>query len=190
MTTARPTSTRLNPARERGIAVMWTALLLVFTIPVVGLAIDAGLLYLVRSKLSSACDAAALATARNLNLGMTLPAQMANAQARGIAFFNANFPNGYLGTSGVTPEVLIDDSTTSSITVRVSATGSASLYFMRLLGPSVTIASASGQATRRSVNIIMVLDRSGSMSGAPCTARNNASNSAVQQLPPCVLLPI
>jgi Flp pilus assembly protein TadG len=81
-------------ARERGIAVMLTAFLLVFTIPAVGLAIDAGVLYLVRSKLSSACDAAALATARNLNLGLTLEDQQANAIARGTAFFNANFPAG------------------------------------------------------------------------------------------------
>jgi Flp pilus assembly protein TadG len=179
MTSAQHTSTPLNPSRERGIAVMLTALLLVFTIPVVGLAIDAGLLYLVRSKLSSACDAAALATARNLNLGMTLPAQMANAQARGVAFFNANFPTGYLGTSGITPTVLIDDSSATSIRVTVSATGDASLYFMRILGPSVSVASASGQASRRSVNIIMLLDRSASMNGAPCTAMKNASTTFV-----------
>ena len=44
MKSTRPTPTSLNTARERGIAVMLTALLLVFTIAAVGLAIDAGVL--------------------------------------------------------------------------------------------------------------------------------------------------
>ena len=177
MKSTRPTPTSLNTARERGMAVMLTALLLVFTIPAVGLAIDAGVLYLVRSKLSSACDAAALATARNLNLGQTIDEQMAAAQTRGIAFFDANFPTGYLGTTGVTPNIVIDRSSTNTITVTASATGTASLYFMRILGSSATLASSSGQASRRNVNIMMVLDRSASMGGAPCRAMVSASKA-------------
>lgn len=164
-------------ARERGIAVMLTAFLLVFTIPAVGLAIDAGVLYLVRSKLSSACDAAALATARNLNLGLTLEDQRANAIARGTAFFNANFPAGYLGTSNVTPIINIAQTTLNTLTVTASATGNANLYFMRLLGNTAQLTSSEGRASRRDVNIILVLDRSGSMGGAPCAAMINSSKT-------------
>ena len=164
-------------ARERGIAVMLTAFLLVFTIPAVGLALDAGVLYLVRSKLSSACDAAALATARNLNLGLTLEDQRANAIARGTAFFNANFPTGYLGTSSVSPIIDIAQATLNTLTVTASATGNANLYFMRLLGNTAQLTSSEGRASRRDVNIILVLDRSGSMGGAPCTAMINSSKT-------------
>ncbi|MCX6587512.1 MAG: VWA domain-containing protein [Acidobacteria bacterium] len=177
MAPTRPTFTRPNTARERGIALMLTSLLLVFTIPVVGLAIDAGFLYLVRSKLSAACDAAALATARNLNLGQSLEEQRANAQNRGIAFFNANFPAGYLGTTDVTPNIIISDTSLNTITVTVSASGTARLYFMRILGHNAQLASSSGQSSRRNVNIILVLDRSGSMSGAPCAAMISASKT-------------
>ena len=169
--------TTSNSARERGIAVMLTAFLLVFTIPAVGLAIDAGVLYLVRSKLSSACDAAALATARNLNLGLTLEDQRANAIARGTAFFNANFPTGYLGTSNVSPIINIAQTTLNTLTVTASATGNANLYFMRLLGNTAQLTSSEGRASRRDVNIILVLDRSGSMGGAPCTAMINSSKT-------------
>lgn len=176
---AMPPLNTYNPhaARQRGIAVMLTAFLLVFTIPAVGLAIDAGVLYLVRSKLSSACDAAALATARNLNLGLTLEDQQANAIARGTAFFNANFPQGYMGTSDVTPTISITQATLNTLTVTASATGSANLYFMRILGTTAQLASSEGRASRRDVNVILVLDRSGSMIGAPCTAMINSSKT-------------
>ena len=142
---------------------MLTALMLVMTIPIVGLAIDAGLLYLIRARLSSACDAAALATARNLNLGMNLTDQTANATARGTAFFNANFPPGYLGTTSVTPTITVSQATLNTLTVTTSATATAGLYFMRYLGTTATLASSSGRASRRDVNLMLVLDRSGSM---------------------------
>src|SRR5258708_245091 len=45
--------TRRREQRERGRAVILTALMMVFTIPIVGLAIDAGLLYVVRGRLSA-----------------------------------------------------------------------------------------------------------------------------------------
>src|SRR5260221_4263059 len=109
--------TRRREQRERGRAVILTALMMVFTIPIVGLAIDAGLLYAVRGRLSAACDAASLATARNLNLGLTLSQQTAATTARGTAFFNANFPPGYMGTSRITPRFVIAQVNVSTLDV-------------------------------------------------------------------------
>ncbi len=171
--------TRRREQRERGRAVILTALMMVFTIPIVGLAIDAGLLYVVRGRLSAACDAASLATARNLNLGLTLSQQTAAATARGTAFFNANFPPGYMGTSGITPSIVIAQVNLSTLGVTTTASGNAPLYFMRYMGNSVTMAGAVGKASRRDVNMILVLDRSGSMWGQPCADMITASKTFV-----------
>ena len=69
--------------KEKGIAILLTGVLLVLIIPIVGLAIDAGVLYALKSKLVLATDAAALAAARSLNLGLTLAAQETAAKSPG-----------------------------------------------------------------------------------------------------------
>lgn len=163
----KPVSRR-REQRERGLAIILTAIMLLFILPAVGLAIDAGLLYVIRGRLTAACDAASLATARSLNLGLTLAEQQGAAVVRGNAFFTANFPTGYLGTSGATPTIQLAQTNMSTLTVTTTATANAPLYFMRILGSTATIAGAIGKASRRGVNLMLVLDRSGSMAGSPC----------------------
>jgi hypothetical protein len=170
---------RRREQRESGLAVMLTAIMLLFTLPAVGLAIDAGLLYVIRGRLTAACDAASLATARNLNVGLTLAEQTTAALARGDAFFRGNFPNGYLGTSGTTPSFALAQTNMSTLTVTTTATTNAPLYFMRILGSNAAIAGAWGKASRRAVNLMLVLDRSGSMAGAPCADMISASKNFV-----------
>ena len=172
-------TSRRRENREQGMALMVSALMLVFTVPIIGLSVDAGVLWMIRARMSAACDAAALATARNLNLGLTLSEQTANAIARGQAFFLANFPAGTMGTTGVTPSITVAQTNLSTLTVSTSATGSAPLYFMRYMGQSFNLAGASGKASRRDVNVMLVLDRSGSMSGQPCADMITASKSFV-----------
>lgn len=177
----KPQVTRRREARERGIAVILTAMMMLFTIPAVGLAIDAGLLYLIRARMSAACDAASLATARNLNLGQTLAEQIGNATARGQVYFNANFPNDYLGVA--TPAVNIQVTQLNMNTLRVfsTATGNAPIYFMRILGGNTSLAGGAGTAVRRDVNLALVLDRSGSMQGQPCADMISASKTFTNQ---------
>ena len=170
-------TTRRRENREKGIALMTAALMLVFMIPIVGLSIDVGVLWMIRARMAAACDAAALATARNLNVGLTLSAQTANAVARGSSFFLANFPAGSLGTTNVTPSIVVAQSNASTLTVSATATGSAPLYFMRFLGSSANLAGAAGTASRRDVNLMLVLDQSGSMAGTPCADMISASKS-------------
>ena len=64
----------------------------------IGLAVDSGTMYVIKGRLSSAVDAAALAAGRSVNLANTVAAASAAATATATQFFNANFPNGYLGT--------------------------------------------------------------------------------------------
>jgi hypothetical protein len=91
----------------------------------------------IRGCLTAACDAASLATARNLNLGLTLTEQTA------------------------------------------PATTNSPLYFMRILGETAAVAGAVGKASRREPNLMLVLDRSGSKAGTPCSDMITAAKTFV-----------
>src|SRR5512139_3454511 len=84
--------------RDKGIAIVLTGVLLLLVIPVVGLAVDAGALYVIKAKMVMATDAAALAAARSLNVGLSMAAQEATARARALTVYAANFPNNSLYT--------------------------------------------------------------------------------------------
>lgn len=150
---------------QKGMAVIMTALTMLVSIPLVGLAVDVSVLYMIRGKLYQAVDAAALAGARALANGATAAAQASSAQAAATAFFNANFPTGYWATSNMQFATPIVDSTSTPNyrTVTTSATVSAPLYFLRVLGQNTSTIAASSQAGRRDVLMMLVLDRSSSM---------------------------
>lgn len=167
---------RNRNARERGIAVIMTAISLVVLVPVVGLGVDTGMLYFAKAKLASACDAAALAAARTLNRGLTLAEQEANARARALAFFDANYPSGFLNSKGRTKAVEVAETAYRLRTVTVTGTSTQPVYFMRMLGYETVTVSASGKANRRDVNLMIVLDRSGSMQNSnSCTPMKTAA---------------
>lgn len=148
---------------ERGIALLVTAVMLVFIIPMVGLSVDVGILYAIRTKLSMACDAGALAGARSLSRGMTDSEQVANAQAIAQQYVDLNLPSNYFGASTPTVTVTVNETVANQRSVAVTATSNAPLYFLRWLGSSSTQISYSATATRRDVNVMIVMDRSGSL---------------------------
>jgi Flp pilus assembly protein TadG len=145
---------------------MFTVMLVLVVVPMVGLAIDGAVLYLIRARLSAAVDAAALAGARSLSVGLTLASQTASAQATAQAYFTANFPTGVLRTYNPVFSATIAQTALKTQTVSVQATVSAPLYFMRILGHANSSVVANSQASRRDVNMILVLDRSSSMASA------------------------
>jgi len=142
-----------------------TAMTMLVCIPLVGLAVDVGILYMIRGKLQQAVDAAALAGARALAQGANTAAQAANAQAEATKFFNANMPAGYWGVSSIQfANPTVDSVTTPNYrTVTTSATLTAPLYFLRVLGQNTTTIASASQAGRRDVVMMLVLDRSSSM---------------------------
>jgi Flp pilus assembly protein TadG len=151
---------------ERGATLLLVTFVSTFLlIPIIGTSIDAAVLYWIKARLSSAVDAAALATARSLNVGQTVDAQKTNATATGKAYFTANFPAGVMRTTvtGGGPTITIDESVLHKRIVTVTASVTVPLFFMRILGFSSSPAAASGQATRRDANVMLVLDRSNSM---------------------------
>lgn len=164
---------------ERGASiVLFTIIFALVLVPLMGLGIDAGIQYWVKAKLSAAVDAAALAAGRSLNVGSTVASQTANAQAVGRQYFTANFPTGTLGCTvfggvQVVNSVSISVTQVSNyITVTATAQVTAPLYFMKLLHLSAGTIVATSQTTRRNANVVLVLDRSGSMN-------NNNSCSAL-----------
>ena len=150
---------------QKGMAVIMTALTMLVSIPLVGLAVDVGILYMIRGKLQQAVDASALAGARALATGGSTGAQASSAQAAATKFFNANLPAGFWGVTNIqfaTPTV-DSVSTPNYRTVTTSATLNAPLYFLRILGSNTTLIAASSQSGRRDVVLMLVLDRSSSM---------------------------
>ena len=151
--------------RQRGFAIIMTVLTMTVSMGLVGLAVDVGILYMIRGKLFAAVDAAALAGARALSQGANTAAQAASAQAEATKYFNANFPSGYWATSGITfsPPVVDSTSTPNYRTVTTSAQVTAPLYFLRVLGQNSSTIAVSSQAGRRDALVTLVLDRSSSM---------------------------
>ncbi|HNY42051.1 MAG TPA: pilus assembly protein TadG-related protein, partial [Bryobacteraceae bacterium] len=170
---ARTKTTRMGRARtrrEKGVALLLTAIFTVCLIPVVGLAIDASYMYVVKAKLSTAADAAALAAARNLNVGLTMAEQEASARSRAEAFFHANFPDHYMDTLSKSVTVTVAETTARVRTVHVTASTRAHTWFMSFLGFRNVDINTVSTASRRDVNLMLVLDRSGSMQTAgACT---------------------
>src|SRR5579862_2721813 len=85
---------------ESGASLILAVISLVFIIPMIGLAVDVGMLYVVKARLQGAVDGASLAAARSLNLGQTTGAQATSAKQNAVNWFYANFPAGSWFTTG------------------------------------------------------------------------------------------
>lgn len=154
---------------KRGQFLIIVAVALVVLIGFVGLAIDAGRGYGVKAKLNAAVDAAAIAGARALAEGDTDAARIAATQTAAQNYYTANYPASYLGSvlGPLTVDAVHDARGYWIVTVNGSATLSVTL--MRVLGANDTTVAADGQAIRRDLDIILVLDTSGSL-GPPTSS--------------------
>src|SRR5580658_2392467 len=152
---------------RRGLVVIMLCLMVgVVMLPLVGLAIDGSILYLVQAKMSAAVDAAALAACRSLSAGLDLASQTASATATAQAFFNADFPSAYWSTTNLSLSITVAQSAYKTRTVTMQASATVPLTFMRLLGQTGSTVGAQGQTSRRDVVMMVVIDRSGSMEAA------------------------
>ncbi len=99
----RPASGPPNRRRKRqggSVLITFTIVMAFLMIPLVGLAIDATMLYGVKVKLQTAVDGAALAAAESLSAGLTLAAQESAATLAADQFIRANIVTGAGGYWG------------------------------------------------------------------------------------------
>src|SRR5215510_12456054 len=123
-----PPTSRRTAGRdsERGSTLLlFTLIVPLVLLPIVGLAIDGTMLYIVQAKLSAACDGAALGAGRLLGT----PANTAEIAGE---FLRANFPAGYWGAYHMVPDIRVN-TTFSTHTITVTATADVPLLFMRIL---------------------------------------------------------
>src|ERR1700686_4418621 len=125
--------------RRSGVSLLLAIISLVFLIPMIGLAVDVGMLYVVKARLQAAVDGAALAAARALNLGQTTSAQAASAQQNAVNWFYANFPSGNWATFNTvmpTANVPVANAPSQANLRQVTVTASTAVptWFMKYLG--------------------------------------------------------
>ena len=169
--------------REKGASLFVAIAGLVWVvIPMMGLFVDLGILYSAKARLQAAVDGAALAAARALNLGQTTAEQATSAKQNAVNWFYANFPPGNWSTTGTLMDtsdahVSVVDSPNQANLRQVTVTASTNVpaWFMRYVGFTSTALTVTGQASRRDVVAMLVLDRSGSM----CSINGGVPN------PPC-----
>ena len=148
---------------ESGQIFLWLALGVPLLILFSGLALDMGMIYRTKARLSNAVDSAVLTGAKNYSLGTTTAQGLANDM------FYANLGTA-CGSGGVTCSwtwcpANASCPTGSAITATLTATTPWKTTFMAYLPRWATwTLGDTGQATRSTLIMSLVLDRSGSMS--------------------------
>jgi Flp pilus assembly protein TadG len=142
---------------ERGTVLVMVALSLTALVGMAGLAIDSGQAYVVRAQLSRAVDAAALAGARTIRQGEDV------AHAHAIALARAN---GVGDGDGSTISVDFGTDEEGAGTVTVHAERTIETFFVRVFGRTQVTVSSEAIATVPPLDIVMVLDNSGSLATA------------------------
>lgn len=161
---------KIKIINRKGQVIILVTLAVVLLLLFVGLALDSGIGYVVKAKLNSAVDAAAIAAGRSLSGGDT-----AAATAAANKFFSANFPAGYLRarvTSGPNTDVSVDANGRWHITVTASA--EVPTYFLRIRGNNTFTASARAEAVKRDLDMAFVIDTTDSMSGVVPQVKSSA----------------
>lgn len=159
--------------KRRGSAIPLIALSFTVLSGVVGLAIDTGRAQLVQTKLAASLDAAGLAAGSTVST--------ANLEAEVLKYLNANFPTGALGAKITNVKVTTN---ADNAIITLSATAELDSTFLEMVGISNQIVKAETEITRssRGLELVMVLDNTGSMSGSPLTALKSAAATLVNIL--------
>ena len=157
-----PTLSKRSHGERGSVGIIFLLILIFLVWPIVGLAIDATRLFVIRAKLTAAVDSAALAAGRSLSVGQDLPSQANSATATAQAYFKANFPDQYWNSTA-SAQVSVDQTKFKVRTVTVQGQATVPLIFMPALNFKTATVTASGQSSRRDLNVMLTLDRSGSM---------------------------
>src|ERR1700676_2108434 len=144
---------------QKGVSLLVGTASMILLIPSAGLAVDAALLYYMKTRIQGAVDGAALAAARSLTLGATTAAQSSSAKQNAVNWFYANFPTTLWGSSNTQMDqsmvTVADDPNNPNLrTVTVQANTAVPTIFMRWFNMNSTIVAAQGTASRRDVVVM------------------------------------
>lgn len=142
--------------REGAVAIIF-GLCAIPAIIAAGMAIDVGRIYMVKIRLATALDAAALAVGSEIN---QTQAQLTTALQN---YFTANYPSSALGTNVTVSTVPAGaDLTASTLTFQAQAT--VPMAFMQLAGVSSVNVTVTAQTKKTTgLEVAVVLDNTGSM---------------------------
>ncbi|MEG3617953.1 TadE/TadG family type IV pilus assembly protein [Magnetovibrio sp. PR-2] len=159
---------------ERGAVAIMVALAMVPLMLAAGISMDIGRAYIVKQRLLQTTDAAALAIAAGIDNFST------DAELTEILndFVDANYEgNSYTSISSRTYSYVDTD-------VNVTLTASVDTTFMSIVSIDSLDVAASSSVTRSedTMEVVLVLDNSGSMDGSRMTALKDASNSLLDIL--------
>jgi Flp pilus assembly protein TadG len=147
-----------NRDRKGGQAILFVVMLSTFFFSLAGLATDFIWAYVIKQRLTTAVDAASLAAVRALGRGVSDMNRVVGM------VFTSNFPDGYLLAKDVqydAPAVTTPEPGVRNVVL--GGTAKAPTFFMRIWGFNELRVEAGATASRRDVNLILVLDRSASL---------------------------
>ena len=168
---ARPCPCR--EPRQRGAVHVLVAVLIPILLGVAGLALDMGNLYLSQTRLQAAVDAGALAGALQLPYDPDLTKDIARTAA--IDMVHTNYPEAEI--QGVTAG-------TDIRSLRVTATAQVKTMLMEILGVTSNKVTATACAGFNNLEVVLVIDNTGSMKGTPITRVREASVDLVDLIIP------
>lgn len=151
----------------------------------VGAGLDLSRAYLVRTRLQQACDAGVLAGRRTMGAGGSL-AGAPTAQIQN--FINFNFPQNAYDTSAFTIAPTLDSSTD---TINLTLSTNMNTAVMRLFGTNTVAVSVncSARDDYANIDIVLVLDTTGSMACAPSRTESSCKTEASNKGGRTLLLP-
>jgi Flp pilus assembly protein TadG len=122
-----------------------------------GVAVDMGRVQIVQARMQNSIDAAGLAA------GSVISTENPSAQVN--KYFNANFPQGYMGST-ITSLTAITNEDNTKLDINVS--GKVPTTFMKIFGIDEVDIGASSQITRaqRGLELVLVIDVTGSMNSS------------------------
>lgn len=150
-----------NHKNQKGSILIMFAIGLIGIIGAAALTLDVGSWYLVEAEMSKAVDAAALAGAKNI--------ANPHVDVEDVAedFGRENFSLGYLGTPSAGSGAVQFDASIEGFEVTVEGNVKAGVILGGIFGVDGISVAGEGVAKRNKVEIMLVLDRSGSMAGTP-----------------------
>ncbi|HKI80765.1 MAG TPA: pilus assembly protein, partial [Pseudodesulfovibrio sp.] len=149
------------------------ALLLPFLLGVAGIAVDMGNMYLTHTRLQAAVDAGALAGSLELPYDPDLSMGVVNKAVTDMVAKNME-----------AAEVTDISAGTEIRSVNVTARAEVKMLLMEVLGMADSMVQASAMAGFNKLEVVFVIDNSGSMKGTPISMVKLASNELTDLLIP------